>query len=699
MNNLKKLFLIVVIFKLVTACGDPSAIPETVSDTKFSDITFHETSVEVQFDQSIVIPFDLVKDENHSVERTLSDPPSLGEVAINNNALEYTPSGALGKDTLTISIADNEKNIEHKFKFLVSDRAPHLAFSDIISGPSTGLGDGNGSGVIITIWGFKLGDAQYDSVIELCDLDNFCSEAAYVYYWKNADGKLPSGPANLYESHGMQEISFSIPKISNGEKQIRVTNNYGVTTLPFTVRDGGIFHVTSQGSDKIGNGSFERPWLTIAKADSTIDAGSTLYVHNVTTGDESTKTAIYNNRSKAMSSLDAQFSYVAYPNTRPEAIGERGFSQYSGYEGMTAGFIISKFSLYNAESDEDENNQHVNVRANVTYGIMGSQNGRAIGNYLTDAHPDDITGACPDGQQAAIVASAQSGDHVSNFKVFGNHIFDYGCEGSTKFQHTTYITIRSADKNKQLEAPEMAWNFLQDNKTTGGLHYFDENHKGVDCGQFITPVNIHDNVIINQAGPALAYGANCPVNTTFNFYNNVAINVGLRADFDGKTTNGSLNNAVAISVGHPLVTSELNFENNIFYKWNSDEQRHHLRACVGFSARHNGASINWNNNVCYTESDLTFIGFNYLGDSMSSKMSGKNNVWYTAAEKRIYAVTPFWDENPITRNPLLTIDNSKIIISLGSPRVKKSESRLLRDIYGQVRVFPTTVGAVEFIQK
>lgn len=37
--------------------------------------------------------------------------------------------------------------------------APHLAFSDLVSGPNVGLGDGLGEGAIVTVWGYRLGDS------------------------------------------------------------------------------------------------------------------------------------------------------------------------------------------------------------------------------------------------------------------------------------------------------------------------------------------------------------------------------------------------------------------------------------------------------------------------------------------------------------------------------------------------------------
>tara|TARA_R110001583_G_scaffold1542_10_gene12000 strand:+ start:13556 stop:15367 length:1812 start_codon:yes stop_codon:yes gene_type:complete len=602
---------------------------------------------------------------------------------------------------MTLGCGDSSKdNIEVKIKNDVplSLPPPFLAFTDLISGPSTGIADGLGSGVIVTAWGFNLGSDQGESSVEYCDNKNNCQSAAHIYYWKNADGKLPSGPANLYESHGMQEISFSIPESEEGLGTIKLKTSNGETSIAFTVRPGQVYHVKNSGNDQTGDGSFNNPWLTIANADKIINAGSTLYVHNITTGDENTSLVIYNNRLEAMSNLEAQFSYVAYPNTRPEAIGERVFSTYTGSKNMTSGFVLSKFSIYAAEADEDENNQPVNVRANVSFGIEGTRDGRAIGNYITDAHPSDLTGACPDAQQAAITASSQGSDKVSNFKIFGNHIENYGCNGTTRFQHTTYLTIRSAQNNEQLIAPEMAWNYLQDNKASSGLHYFDENYNGEECGQFTTTVKIHDNIVINQSGPAISFGANCPVNTTFEYYNNIAINVGLKADFDDITTNGSENSAVTIAIGHPNVTAKLNFNNNIFYTWSADNQQEYSMACIGLRASYDNAVINWDSNICYTQTDLSFIRSNYQGDSMESKFSGENNVWFSEVIFPFNAIPPAWDVSPILIDPMISFIGSKIKVQDNSPLKRQSQTPLLRDIYGQLRTIPSTVGAVQFIE-
>jgi hypothetical protein len=66
--------------------------------------------------------------------------------------------------------------------------APRLNFSDLISGPSTGLGDGLGSGVIVTVWGQHLGSSQGSSEVVFTDSAGNELAAAHVYYWTNADG-------------------------------------------------------------------------------------------------------------------------------------------------------------------------------------------------------------------------------------------------------------------------------------------------------------------------------------------------------------------------------------------------------------------------------------------------------------------------------------------------------------------------------
>ena len=43
----------------------------------------------------------------------------------------------------------------------------------------------------------------------------------------------------------------------------------------------------------------------------------------------------------------------------------------------------------------------------------------------------------------------------------------------------------------------MGWNYLKDNYSKNGIHFYDEDAgSGTECGQFSGDVLIHDNVVV-----------------------------------------------------------------------------------------------------------------------------------------------------------------------------------------------------------
>ncbi len=124
---------------------------------------------------------------------------------------------------------------------------PVLHFSDINSGPKTGLNDGLGSGEIVTIWSNNLGDLQDDSKVYIGH-----QKAAHVYSW------APNGANNIHAA----------------------VNGTLSNTLPFTIRDGNIFFVAQNGRNT--NGSWVNPWETLNDAGSSaggkFNAGDIAYV-------------------------------------------------------------------------------------------------------------------------------------------------------------------------------------------------------------------------------------------------------------------------------------------------------------------------------------------------------------------------------------------------------------------------------------
>lgn len=572
---------------------------------------------------------------------------------------------------------------------------PVLLFSDLVSGPDTGLGDGLGSGVIVTVWGQGLGSAQGGNSIEFCDSASQC-RTGHVYYWKNADGALPSGPANLHASHGMQEIAFSIPDSAPGAGTIRVTVGTETSTLPFIVRPGQIYHVKANGSDS-NPGTFTQPWASSGRVGSVIaggttaPAGSTVYFHNVTAGTVGGSRGIYINNSAATApDATTNFFYTTYPGTRSTATGREGFTNY-----RIDGTAISKFRLEAANCDEGANGQPINCISQGTWGVRTDKWGRVIANYFTDP-----PGRCSSNMQGAIVGGASSEDDVSNAKILGNEIEQYGCPGSDVLHHTTYLSIRSAPDNLTVEPWEFGWNYLHDNHTKSGIHQFDQN---TGCGTPSGPLVIRNNVVINQAGPGIYVGGQCGWSMDAYIENNVVINAGRSVDWDGlnpntsqQTESGSI--VIRDSGTGPTggLLGTMYIRNNTVHGWGWDGMARQGEGCLSLTGSGDNVRVVFTDNSCTTASDRAFVGLSGQSAQQADNISGRGNAFfYAGTGTPTAAVLPGWDATPITTNPGLTLSGARFSVGPASPLLNRSATTLPRDIYGQRRGATSNVGAVQ----
>ena len=569
---------------------------------------------------------------------------------------------------------------------------PVLNYSDLISGPDTGLGDGLGSGVIVTVWGQNLGHSQGSSRVSFTDSSGTERNAAHVYYWKNADGQLPSGPANLYASHDMQEIAFSIPDSATGAGTIKVTvNGQDSNTLPFTVRNGNIYHVTSGGNDA-DNGSFATPWRTTQEIIDSAPSGSTTYVHDVDTGSSSSTRAFYWNTGSSSSSLAEQFALISYPGHHPKFTAQKAIETYN-----VDALVVSKLDIYASNySSVDSNDQPTGLIAiGATYGIQASKHGRAIGNRV-----GDIPGGCASKYQGAIVGGANFYDKVSLYKMFGNEIYDYGCYGSQKLHHTTYFTIRSADSGTpdlQVEPWEIGWNYLHGNRAKHGIHQFDQDE---GCGNTTGPIRIHHNVVVDQASAGISVGSQCDWSMDVYIENNVLINVGNAADWDGVDPDTS--NAAelgAINIRDSGLLGTMYIRNNLVYGWTTDGATVNNRACLSLYGSGSNVSIEWDNNICFTNLDLPFV--DATTSAVLGNITGSNNIWHYTGTNSSSAVPPTWDTNRSLDDPLLTITGVQVNVDSNSHVVNNGKTipSLTRDVYGIARQPGLDIGPVEFALK
>lgn len=568
-----------------------------------------------------------------------------------------------------------------------SANEPFLAFSDLISGPDTGLGDGNGSGAVVTVWGQNLGVTGSDRTLKFIDSSGQAFEP-HVYYWKHADGALPSGPANLYESHRMQEIAFSVPDAATGTGEIVVTvNGLESNSLPFTVRSGNIYHVKSSGSDS-GSGGWNDAWRTLGHAIDTAPAGSTIYLHDVDSGSSSSVRSLYWNNAGASSTLGAQFSVIAFPGFQPKITAQRAVETYN-----TEALVVSKLDLYASNYKSVDSNDQPSgsvIASGATYGIESSKNGRAVANRI-----GDIPGGCASKYHGAIVGNAKFSDKVSNYMILGNEVYDYGCAGTNKLHHTTYMSIRSEGDDLQVDPWEFGYNYLHGNKAKFGIHQFDQNE---GCGDTTGPIRIHNNVVMDQGGAGISVGSQCNWSMDVYIENNVLINVGLAADWDGvdpNTSDGVENGGIAIRDSGLLGTMYI--RNNLIHGYTNDGQVEGTggRGCLNFNGSSDNVSVVWSNNICYTEKDIPFVGAGYRADAKLDNVSGSHNVWHATSGN---LSAPSWDTYPLEEDPALNLSEPQVSVSSTSTIVDlATDTPVEKDIYGVPRGTAPDIGPVEFL--
>jgi hypothetical protein len=419
---------------------------------------------------------------------------------------------------------------------------PVLFFSDLINGPDTGIGDSLGSGAIVTIWGKNLGNSQGSNKVYFKDSATTAREAAYVYYWVDADGGTSGGgPADLNTYHGYQEIAFSIPDSATGAGTIYVeVGGVDSNTLPFTVRSGDIFHVKSAGSDTGGCGSWASPCATadyVADGDNSImTIGDITYTHDV---HESQVT--WDNLDGTLAN---QSAIVAYPGTTPEWESADDAMRANQSAPIADAFVVSKIILKAGDGN--------NTNSNDSCFSEAPTDSRFVGNYLTDRGTDYGTGG-----SGAIHAGTES----NNLKFFGNEINHWGadnsdavsyctgsgtpwpcctgsgtgdsgsgsCRGTSSQSHQTYFTNRSGSTRV---APEVAWNLVIDGNGKNALHFYDEGAGGGLTGNLL----VHDNVVVNERASGIVFSGSYVTSGEVHVYNNIIIGSGLGDKFTDKSS-------------------------------------------------------------------------------------------------------------------------------------------------------------------
>jgi hypothetical protein len=571
---------------------------------------------------------------------------------------------------------------------------PYIAFTDVISGPDTGLGDGLGSGTIVTVWGFGLGPTQDNSTIQYCDSASVCRSASHVYYWKNADGNLPGGPADLYESHGMQEIAFSIPDSASGAGTIRVNVRGEVSnTLPFTVRAGNIYWVRPGGSNA-ENCSFANPCefidaglsfpgYTNALGNERLQPGDIVYSQAANEPGQAGGGRDVGMYLRGLSgTLSNQIALVSYPGTRAFISNpSQGVTPY-----LTSGIVVSKYQIEVGYKDPGDPIGAGSTIYSNTH-VRATENGRTVGNLLTQ-----IANKCINGWSGAIVSNGMGG---SNHKIYGNHIDSLGCDNTSKFQHTLYMSVRGSDGDPEPQAWEIGYNYLDNNNVLYGLHNYDETYSG-DCANLQGTLKIHNNVVFNQRGTGINVSTrdlSAPENfcwaNDLEVYNNALINVGLGAPQES----GTAPNAIVLD-GDADISSVKVF-NNIVYGYGEVQSVENAQAraiAVNFDLADPTVIVENNifvQSMTFGENRMTWI------DNFTETVTADNNIFWNLVTGDQNGA-PAWNGS-IYADPQISLVGSNLSLSATSPALGAGGTTRLdpRDIYGNLRPANVSIGATE----
>jgi hypothetical protein len=353
-----------------------------------------------------------------------------------------------------------------------------LFFSDLTSGPNTG--GQNGKGAFVTVYGNGFGALQGTSTVS-----------------------VGGGAADNYPIWTNTKITFQLgPAAQTGNVVVNVASKGASNGLPFTVRTGNIFFVSSTGSDA-ASGSFAAPWATIPKAKNTIGQGDIAYIGTSATDAVSQTTVDPSssyNCALGMSTNDGTNAgtatmpkaLVAYPGATATIGVVTGIEHGILTPAITGTFdywVIAGFTLRGLNEAIDLETTPVGWRI--------------VGNDIS----------CPNGSgESGCVTGMPTG-----LKFFGNVVHDAAANVTTvtKYYHGVYWGSSHI---------EMGWNVVRNGKTCRGIQFHDTG--GVN--EF--DLSVHDNVIHDTVCDGLNFATVDPSQGTVEAYNNVIYHVGTGPD-------------------------------------------------------------------------------------------------------------------------------------------------------------------------
>jgi len=517
---------------------------------------------------------------------------------------------------------------------------PRIFFTDLDSGPNTGGENVGGSaGAYVTLYGTNLGVTQGTSTVTWNG-----SSCLRVVSW---------GTAHLWYQQIVVQLG---PSCAVGTGNFIVSTSAGVSNgIPFTVRSGHIYFVTTTGSDSAA-GTFAAPWKTPVKAKNTMVAGDITYIRSGTYGGIENDSAIVWLPGHEGTSGN-NLALVGYPGELPilDAGQSQGYAIRCNYSSCRY-WTIANLSMPNATDRgvywEESPSDGVRLIANVIYNT----------NHENVVFEGSLTG----------------------HKIYGNEMYNPDHIGPTDKGYSIYYGAYGIQ-----DGIDFGWNSLHfdlaGSYESKGMQFY-----GHVNGDRIRNVVIHDNMLANYCMEGIVMGGtDAPdgqgpfenTNTEY-LYNNVFIHNGFCDPNYGYS-------AVKFATGN------YKLYNNTFY-FNGNSPR---VSPSGDIDNQGVTSMEVTNNIFFAPSPnpnyCGYICYEYSGSS--SQMSGTDNLFFNFGNGPSWATNSINGHDPLFVNPTLSISTANFNVQPASPVIGAGLHALtsVTDIAGNLRPNPPSLGAFE----
>ncbi len=514
---------------------------------------------------------------------------------------------------------------------------PVLFHTDLTSGPSTG-GERN-KGAFVTVYGKNFGSIRCTSFVT-----------------------VGGGAVGNYRLWSDTRITFQVGAAAQTGNIVVNVGGIPSNGLPFTVRSGNIYFVSTTGND--GNeGSFSSPWATMVKAKNTMVAGDTTYVMNgvTETAQDPGWSGVYSSVLvlEGTGTSSNPVALVAYPGAT-----------------VTIGSSTGRRRGIRVIPDPDEDPDWW-----IVSGGGGTLNLRAVEEAVEIIEVPNfrLVGAdisCPEGNASTGCIMAYAAP-VDNTKILSNYVHDTGrSPASSKLYHAIYI----AD---EADHTEIGWNTLANNRTCYTIVFHSSNLPP------LTNISVHDNLIHHDNCAAINFASVDPSRGKVEAYNNVMYDLGNAATPpNGMGANGCVY-APGYAEAGPAPSGAIEVFNNTCYNVGSNGAAGWAQGAY-FRDTSNSPDLflNLRDNVT-----VLLPGQNYYApDSGNGNITGSNNLWFGVGNG------PYGLTGNINADPkFVDVASRNLRLLSGSPGIDAGvKTGLTRDFDGDPRSV-IDVGAFEYV--